>query len=203
MSTIGPEHVMASGALPPAFAPVIIDGEPYWDGGILSNTPLQYVLDSRGDNAMLVFQVDLFSARGAMPTDLSEVLARQKEIQYSSRTRFNTDTVAKIQNQRRATRELLMSLPQRTQTNATIEELKHLLRSPAADIVHLIYRGQAYEEESRDYEFSRASVEEHWQCGLRDMSDTLSHPGWLSVSGLDDGVTTYDLTRPSARPKKK
>jgi len=194
---IAPEHIMASGALPPAFAPVFIDGQAYWDGGIVSNTPLQYVLDSREGADLLVFQVDLFSARGPVPVDLPGVLSRQKDIQYSSRTRYTTDTAAKIQNTRQAARELLLNLPAQVRRDPGIEELQKLLITAPVDIVHLIYRQKTYEHESKDYEFSRASVLEHWQAGKRDMADTLEHPEWLHKSGLDDGVSMYDLTRPS------
>jgi NTE family protein len=193
---IGPEHVMASGALPPAFAPVMIDGQAYWDGGIVSNTPLQYVLDNRDGEGLLVLQVDLFSARGGMPTDLGTVLSRQKDIQYSSRTRYNTDMAAKVQNTRQAARDLLLALPERIQKESGIQELQKLLNTSPVDIVHLIFRQKPYEHESRDYEFSRASVLEHWQAGMRDMADTIKHPDWLRRAGLDDGVATYDLTRP-------
>ncbi|MGA2551443.1 MAG: patatin-like phospholipase family protein [Burkholderiaceae bacterium] len=193
---IGPEHIMASGALPPAFAPVLIDGQAYWDGGIVSNTPLQYVLDNRGGDDLLALQVDLFSARGPMPKDLGSVLSRQKDIQYSSRTRYNTDMAAKIQNTRQAARDLLMNLPPKVRNDPGVVELRKLLVTPRADIVHLIYRQKPYEHESRDYEFSRASVLEHWHAGMRDLKDTVTHPEWLRRTGLDDGVVTYDLTRP-------
>jgi NTE family protein len=194
--TIGPEHVMASGALPPAFPAVEIDDHFYWDGGIVSNTPLQYVLDARGKSDLLVLSVDLFSARGEMPTTLAAVMSRQKDIQYSSRTRYNTDMAAKVQNTRQAARDLLMALPAKIKSDPGIVELTGLLVTPPVDIVHLIYRQRAYEHESKDYEFSRASVLEHWQAGHADMGDTLTHPEWLSRSGLDDGVAMYDLNRP-------
>jgi NTE family protein len=194
---IGPEHIMASGALPPAFPPVTIDGEAYWDGGIVSNTPLQYVLDARGNDDLLAFSVDLFSARGELPVDLASVMARQKDIQYSSRTRYNTDTVAKIQNTRQAARDLLLALPPRIRSNPGIAELQKLLSTPKVDIVHLIYRQRAYEHGSKDFEFSRASVNEHWDAGACDIRDTLVHPEWLRRSGLDDGVTMFDLHRPA------
>jgi NTE family protein len=201
LHTIGPEHIMASGALPPAFPPVTIDGEAYWDGGIVSNTPLQYVLDAKGNDDLLALSVDLFSARGDLPTDMASVMARQKDIQYSSRTRYNTDTVAKIQNTRQAARDLLLALPARLRKNPGIAELQKLLSTPKVDIVHLIYRQRAYEHGSKDFEFSRASVDEHWAAGERDIGDTLSHPEWLRRSGLDDGVTMYDLHRPAtAKP---
>ncbi len=195
--TIGPEHVMASGALPPAFPPVEIDNQFYWDGGIVSNTPLQYVLDTRGESDLLVLSVDLFSARGDLPTTLQGVMARQKDIQYSSRTRYNTDMAAKVQNTRQAARDLLLALPARIRSDPGITELQRLLVTAPVDIVHLIYRQRAYEHESKDYEFSRASVLEHWGAGHRDMSDSVEHPDWLKHSGLDDGVNMYDLIRPT------
>src|ERR1700745_1866720 len=84
--TIAPEHVMASGALPPGFPPVEIEGELYWDGGLVSNPPPRWVLESEPHRDTLAFQVDLWSARGALPRTVAEVMTRQKEIQYSSRT---------------------------------------------------------------------------------------------------------------------
>jgi NTE family protein len=85
------DHVMASAALPPAFPPIEIEGEHFWDGGIVSNTPLSYVLGEGPKEDTLVFQVDLFGTRGEMPRDLPEVEQRRKDISYSSRTRLNTD----------------------------------------------------------------------------------------------------------------
>lgn len=196
--TITLEHILASGALPPAFPPVEIAGEFYWDGGILSNTPLQYVLDSRDSRGMLILQVDLFPARGELPTDLGEVLVRQKDIQYSSRTRYNTDMATKIQRARQTVRDLLRTLPEGVRGNPRVRELEEWLRMPPVDIVHLIYRQKAYEHESKDYDFSRASVLEHWRAGAADMRDSLNHPEWLAHSGLDEGVTVYDFLRPSA-----
>jgi NTE family protein len=84
--TIRPEHIIASGALPPGFPPVEVDGELYWDGGLVSNTPLQWVVEGETRQDTLAFQVDLWSSHGEMPKDMSDVLVRQKEIQYSSRT---------------------------------------------------------------------------------------------------------------------
>src|SRR3569623_1662415 len=168
---IGPERVMASGALPPAFGPVEIDGESYWDGGIVSNTPLQYVLDAREGQSILALQVDLFSARGAMPVNLAEVAQRQKDILYSSRTRYGSNMVAQVANQRQAVRDLLDSLPESLKKDPKVQELTQAMRTPTADIEHLIYRQKPYELESKDYEFSRSSEAEHWESGARDMQD--------------------------------
>ena len=195
---IGPEHVMASGALPPAFAPVMIDGEPYWDGGIVSNTPLQYVLDHRSPGRMLVAQVDLFSARGALPTNLAGVMARQKDIQYSSRTRFNTDQAAQVQRDHMALHKLIDELPARVRNRPDIRRLASTCHNSHVDIVHLIYRQSRYEQESKDYEFSRDTVLQHWQAGQRDMQHTVAHPDWLTKSNPEEGVTVYDLAHDKA-----
>ncbi|HXR57685.1 MAG TPA: patatin-like phospholipase family protein [Burkholderiales bacterium] len=194
---IGPEHIMASGAMPPAFAPVTIDGEAYWDGGIVSNTPLQYVLDMRGKDSLLVFQIDLFSARGKLPANLAGVQQRQKEILYSSRTRFNSNMAAEIVNERKVMHDVLAKLPKELQDSPAVRHLRESLSTAPTDIVHLIYRKAAYELESMDYEFSRASVLEHWQAGQCDMRDTTAHPEWLKSTGIDAGVTQFDLTRHS------
>jgi len=109
--TIGPEHVMASGALPPSLPAIEIEGEYYWDGGLVSNTPLQWVLESEPRCDTLAFQVDLWSARGAFPRNMTEVTTRQKEIQYSSRTRANTDYIKRVECARGAVANLVQKLP--------------------------------------------------------------------------------------------
>ncbi len=196
-TTIRPEHIMASGALPPGFPPVHIDGDDYWDGGIVSNTPLQYVLDEHvRSRRLLVLQVDLFSARGAMPRTLGDVAARQKDIQYSSRTRMNTDALAANVNLQQALAALLERLPAHLRREPDVAALCAHLRSEPIDIVHLIYRHKPYELDSKDYEFSRITVDEHWESGARDMGITLQHPEWLRPTAQAGGVTTYDLSEP-------
>ncbi|SCK57700.1 NTE family protein [Variovorax sp. HW608] len=197
---IGPEHIMASGALPPGFAPVHIDGEDYWDGGIVSNTPLQYVLDAHPrSEPLMVLQVDLFSAHGIMPRTLAETLERQKDITYSSRTRMNTDALASNMNLQQALADLLTKLPPGLRDDPSVTSVCAALSHKPIEIVHLIYRDKPYELESKDYEFSRASVDEHWDAGLRDIRNTLDHPDWLVSASQTNGVTTFDLTEPNAR----
>jgi len=192
---IGPEHIMASGALPPAFPPMLIDGEYYWDGGIVSNTPLQYVLDNRGYKKTLVAQVDLFPARGALPLNMAAVQSRQKDIMYSSRTRFNTDKAAELQRAKQALQNVIAKLPARMRNDPDVKFLAESNRAAHVDIVHLIYRQSQFELESKDYEFSRLAVNEHWAAGRRDMQRTIEHPEWLTRSNLEEGVVLYDLTR--------
>ncbi|MBJ2159264.1 patatin-like phospholipase family protein [Variovorax sp. IB41] len=191
---IGPEHIMASGALPPGFAPVHIDGDDYWDGGIVSNTPLQYVLDlhPRSD-PLVVLQVDLFNARGEMPRTMAGVMERQKDITYSSRTRMNTDALAANMNLQQAIADLITKLPANLRKDASVLAVQSQLTHEPIDIFHLIYRDKPYELESKDYEFSRAAVEEHWESGARDMRVTLAHPETLRADATVNGVTTFDL----------
>src|SRR5258707_14353238 len=120
---IGPEHIMASGALPPGFPSIEIEGEHFWDGGIASNTPLDYVLDEEVKTDLLIFQVDLFSARGPLPVSLLEAAEREKDIRYSSRTRMNTDKNRQIHNARKALRELLGKLPDGLRNEPSVEIL--------------------------------------------------------------------------------
>ncbi|QRF60714.1 patatin-like phospholipase family protein [Variovorax paradoxus] len=191
---IGPEHIMASGALPPGFAPVHIDGDDFWDGGIVSNTPLQYVLDLHPrSEPLVVLQVDLFNARGEMPRTLSGVMERQKDITYSSRTRMNTDALAANMNLQQAIADLIEKLPPHLRRDPAVEAVQAELTHHPIDIFHLIYRDKPYELESKDYEFSRAAVEEHWESGARDMRRVLAHPETLRSDAAVNGVTTFDL----------
>ncbi|MBA2675116.1 MAG: patatin-like phospholipase family protein [Ramlibacter sp.] len=196
LQTIQVEHILASCALPPGFAPVTVAGESYWDGGIVSNTPLQYVLDSHPrSQRLVVLQVDLFSARGPLPTTLSEVAERQKDITYSSRTRMNTDALAANVNLQQALADLISKLPPRLRNAPSVAALQAQMTYAPIDIVHLIYRDKAYEPDSKDYEFSRATVLEHWDAGARDVQSVLDHPAWLKGES-SCGITTFDLIEP-------
>jgi NTE family protein len=165
---IRPEHVIASGSLPPGFPPTEIEGEHYWDGGLVSNTPLQWVLDSRPRKDTLAFQVDLWCARGEFPRDLLEAETRQKEIRYSSRTRMITDVFKKQQILRRATTKLLAEMPKNLMQTAEAEMLALEADDKVYNLIQLIYRSKNYEGSSKDYEFSRRTMEEHWQSGYDD-----------------------------------
>jgi NTE family protein len=192
---IGPEHVMASAALPPGFPPVEVDGEFYWDGGVVSNTPLQYVLDFEPRMDTLAFQLDLWSARGPMPNDLGEVYERQKDISYSSRTRYNTDQVARMQKLRCAIDLLLSKVPDGLATEPEFAVLNQYRSRAVMNIVHLIYRGKDDQTFSKDYEFSRISMREHWQAGYEDTVETLAHPDWLAPPPHSMGVRIHDIHR--------
>ncbi len=201
---IDARHIMASGALPPGFAPVEIDGEYYWDGGLVSNTPLQYVLDQPVKDRRVIFQVDLFAATGAMPTTLAEVTEREKDIRFSSRTRLNTTNELDRQVIAQAAQRLMGKLPPELRDDPDMLALTRVRGAGEVEVVHLIYRSKHYESQSKDYEFSRISVQEHWDCGRADMAHTLGNPHWIDRPPGALGVHVFDLTsdRPSSTRAK-
>lgn len=201
--SIGPEHIMASGALPPGFPSVMIEGEHYWDGGIASNTPLDYVLDAEVDRDMLIFQVDLFSARGDLPTSLLEAAEREKDIRYSSRTRMNTDKNKQLHNARRAVRDLIGKLPDYLKNDPSVEFLAKVSRESTVTVVHLIYRSKNYESSSKDYDFSHVAMVEHWEAGVRDVHLSMRHKDWLERPQSGETMVTYDLTGDVTAPPVK
>jgi NTE family protein len=191
---IGPEHIMASGALPPGFPSIEIDGEHFWDGGIASNTPLDYVLDEETVRDLLIFQVDLFSARGPLPETLLEAAEREKDIRYSSRTRMNTDKNKQAHNTRMALCELIAKLPDQLKNDPSVEALRAAVRENTVTVVHLIYRSKNHESSSKDYDFSHVGMVEHWSAGVRDVHLSMRHKEWLERPQAGEAMVTYDLT---------
>jgi NTE family protein len=192
---IGPEHVLASAALPPGLPPVIVDGEPYWDGGLVSNTPLWYVLDDSPRMSALILQVDLFSAQGEMPENLDQVLERAKDIQYSSKTRFNTMRVRELEDLRLALHRVLGRLPRRLQNDPDVKRLAQACNVGQITITHLINRRYAHSASFKDYEFSRATMLELWTSGREDVRTTISRPEMLKATEQGQRMRVYDLTR--------
>jgi NTE family protein len=193
---IDARHIMASGALPPGFPAVEIDGRHYWDGGIVSNTPLSHVLDHQSGD-MLVFQVDLFPAEGPLPRQLTDVYSRQKDIQYSSRTRQVTDQYLRLRQEHKAIRAVLNRLPADVCGDPDVQRVRALLEDGAVNIVHLIYRSRAWESGARDFEFSRPTMLDHWKQG-RDAVEGVMHKGDLIASNILDGRSAaFDLDRPN------
>jgi NTE family protein len=190
---IRPEHVMASGSLPPGFPATEIEGEHYWDGGLVSNTPLEWVLDSKPRLDTLAFQIDLWSARGEFPRDLLESELRQKDIRFSSRTRAATDQFKKKQIIRLATAKLLEKIPDDLRQTPEAQLLASEADEKVYNLIQLIYHARNYEGSSKDYEFSRLTMEEHWKSGYNDAIHTLRHPEVLERPGGLDGVLTFDL----------
>jgi NTE family protein len=187
------EHVIASGSLPPGFPATKIGDQYFWDGGLISNTPLQWVLDSRPRRDTLAFQIDLWNARGMLPRDMTGVEVRQKEIVYSSRTRAATDQYQYMQKLRIAVANVLKHLPAEFQDSDDAKLLAAEADDKVCNIVHLIYRSQAYEGIAKDFEFSRRTMEEHWKSGYSNARQTLANPKVLQLPDRLDGVCTFDI----------
>ncbi|PAY09647.1 hypothetical protein CK489_03410 [Bradyrhizobium sp. UFLA03-84] len=192
---LGPKHFMASGALPPGFPSIEIEGEHYWDGGVVWNTPLSRVLSSEPRDT-LTFQVDLWSARGRVPHDMMEVSSRQKDIQYSSRTRAITDQALRMQKMRQALQRTIERLPESAKADPEIRAIAEMARHRSCNIIHLIYQSKVYEGQSKDYEFGLNAMRAHWQSGLEDIRRTLCDPRRLDLPAPELGIITHDIHRP-------
>lgn len=190
---IRPEHIMASAALPPGFPPVEIDGEHYWDGGLVSNTPLQYVLDYVPRRSRLIFQVDLFHTRGPLPTSLETVSEREKDIRYSSRTRTVTEMHRLIHDVRHNINELWDKLPEDLRKTREARWLYEFGCVTTMDIVQLIYRPDTIQGSSKDYEFSSETMLARWAAGLADARRTLLASPWLAAMPEGVGARTFDV----------
>ena len=195
---IDARHVMASGALPPGLPPIEIDGKYWWDGGLVSNTPLSHVLDSQTAD-MLIFQVDLFAAANAMPKTLMDVMARAKEIQFSSRTRQISDQMLKLRKERQTVRALLAKLPAELRKDPDALALAEAAREYSVNLVQLVYRANAWEGGSRDYEFSARTKNEHIAAGRAAVAETITHSGLLARNIIDGKTAAFDLSTTASR----
>jgi NTE family protein len=191
--TIRPEHVMASGALPPGFPAIEIDGEFYWDGGLVSNTPLRYILETLPRHSTLAFQVDVFAAQGEVPSCLDAVSEREKDIRYSSRTRMGVETFRYAHNLRRNIAKLLAKLPNTLKNEPEVEFLNRAACQTTMDIVELIYCPTATQGPSKDYEFLHATMLRRWNQGLSDARASIASAPWLEPAPPEVAVRTFDV----------
>ncbi|RKP50580.1 DUF3734 domain-containing protein [Trinickia fusca] len=190
-----PEHFIASGSLPPGFPATEIDGEFYWDGGLMSNTPLSEVIQSTPRRDTLAFQVDLWSARGAVPNTIPDVQSRVKDIQYSSRTRFVTDMMQHSQRFRHVLREVLARVAPEHRDDPWCKLAEELASSHRYNIFQLVYRDKEFEGNYKDYQFGVSTMRVHWQSGLNDIRLSLAQPSWLDMPDNDAGFVTHDIYR--------
>lgn len=197
---IRPEHVMASAALPPAFPAIEFGGEFYWDGGLVSNTPLQYVLSYYPRRSRLAFQVDVFPSRGQLPKTLEQVSEREKEIRYSSRTRMGTDSFRAMHDIRHNLEKLLEKLPDNLKNEPEVKFLRGIACVTTMDIVQLVYWPDEIQGWYKDYEFSRRTMRERWAKGRSDTQLTLAASPWLEPAPPEVGARTFDVTRDLYQP---
>ncbi len=191
---IDARHIMASGALPPGLPPVEIDGCWYWDGGLVSNTPLTHVLD-RQEAEMLVFQVDLFPAENELPRTIMDVMSREKEIRFSSRTRAISDERLRLRKARETVRALLDKLPEHVAEEPEVQAVRALVTEYPVNVLQLIYRAKLWEGGSRDFEFSARTMHEHWEAGRTAVAETMANSRLVAQNILDGKTAAFDLTQ--------
>ncbi|RJG04457.1 patatin-like phospholipase family protein [Noviherbaspirillum sedimenti] len=189
---IGPEHILASGALPPGFAPVRIDGELYWDGGLFSNTPLETVLDDAPRVDTLCFMVDLWSAAGDEPTTIDEVATRQKDVTFASRSKNHIEHYLELHKLRSLVRKLHGELPEACQKR-TAYAMEAVGSDSTIHIVRLAYSGRDWHMASKDVNFSRGSIRWRWEQGYQDAMQAIHHRSWTSFVPAETGIVLHEV----------
>lgn len=197
---IEPDHVRASGSLPPAFPPVRIDGQLYWDGGLYSNTPLESVLGATAEGDVLCFMVDLWSARGPEPYTLDQVHTRQKDVTYASRSTRHIADYAKMHRLQYKLRELYARLPPEQRTVDDERDLAALGCESTLHIVRLPYSGRDWHMAAKDINFSKGSIDWRWDQGYADGMRAVGDAAWLRHIEEDTAVVVHEL--PSDRDRR-
>lgn len=192
---VGIDHILASGAIPPSFPPVRIDGELYWDGGIHSNTPFEAVINDLPRTNTLCFMVDLWSPENVEPETLDQVQSRQKEVMYSSRSRRHIEAYGETHNLRRKLKAMYNLLPAELRNDPEIQSLAESCCDKTMHIVRLQYPGHDWKTSSKDINFSRGSIEWRWQRGYDDAARILQQAPWLNPSPPHQGIVLHELTR--------
>ena len=175
-----PEHVMASGSMPPGFPGIRIEGDLFWDGGCVSNTPLEgiYTLEPKVDT--LCFMIDLFCPKGKEPENMDDVELRAKDILYTSRTSHHIEHVAHKHNLSKALAHLLKEIPKNLKDDVFIKHISDFIHDIKFDIVHIVYDGAVLSEiKSKDCEFSKASIVHRSEHGYSDLQEALKQSPWI------------------------
>ncbi|MES2019259.1 MAG: patatin-like phospholipase family protein [Pseudomonadota bacterium] len=194
------EHVRASGSLPPAFPPVRIGSELYWDGGLYSNTPLESVLAELPSGDTLCFMVDLWSAVGPEPATMDEVSTRQKDVTFASRSQRHIDDYIQTHTMQSKLRQLYARLPAGSRTGQDEADLAALGCDATLHIVRLPYAGRDWHMAAKDVNFSKGSIDWRWDQGYRDALRALNHAGWLQHVAADTAVVVHELPPAPMRP---
>ncbi len=187
------DHVMASGALPPAFPAVQIDGDLYWDGGILSNTPLEAIFDDHPRHDALIFSVNMWNPAGPAPATIRDVLTRQKDIQFASRSQNQVMRQAQIHKLRHVINELMEHVPEAEKASAIVRELAGYGCVTKMHIVSLQAPMLDREDHLKDIDFSGASIHQRWEAGYEQTRTALSLAPWDAPSNPLEGVILHQL----------
>jgi NTE family protein len=189
---IGAKHIMASGALPPAFPAVRIDGELYWDGGILSNTPAEIVFDDYPRRNSLIFAVHLWNPNGPEPESIAEVMHREKDVQYSSRVANHIDRQMQTHHLRHIIKQLASKVPEPARSSAEVKELASWGCATQMHIVRLLAPSLSNEDQTKDVDFSPWRIKERWDAGLNDMRSAIAKAPWTGQFDTLQGVVLHE-----------
>lgn len=200
VDTIDARHILASGALPPGLPPVEIDGVWYWDGGLVSNTPLEHVVHTVHED-MLVFQVDLFPARGPRPHDMQEAWSREKDIRFSSRTRRISDGLIRRRKEHVLVDKMLKALPDSAANLPEVKAVQNMVNTTALNVVQLIHQPPSWQTGARDFEFSRSSMEVNWALGHAAVEEAMKDGHLLAESIAEGRSDSFVLQSEALRPK--
>ena len=188
---LGVDHVMASGALPPAFGAIRIDGELYWDGGIYSNTPIEAVLDDRPRRDALIFAVNVWHQAGPEPESISDVMSRQKDIQFASRADSHIARQKQIHRLRHVIRELHKQIPAGKQAEAKVKELSAWGCGTTMHVAHLVAPRLDGEDSTKDIDFTPGGVRARREAGYTDTLRMIERAPWEQVADPIEGVIEH------------
>ena len=185
-------HIMASGALPPAFPAVRIDGELYWDGGILSNTPVEVVFDDNPRNSSLVFAVHIWNPHGPEPRSIWEVMNRQKDLQYSSRSMAQIKRQRQLHRMRHIIAELGSMVPASMANDKAVREMKGYGCTTTMHVVRLLAPALEFEDHSKDIDFSPEGIRQRREAGYRHTMETLEQAPWRGTFNPLEGFILHE-----------
>ena len=191
---LGLDHVMASSALPPAFPAIGVDGEEYWDGGVYSNTPMEIVFDDNPRRSSVIFDVNVWQPTGPEPGSLWQVMGRQKDIQYASRSDSHIQRQKQIHRLRHVVRELSKNLPAESQDRPECRELASWGCNTIMHVVRLLAPALDSEDFLKDIDFSAAGIQARWQAGLADARRMLEREPWNEPADPMEGVIVHELS---------
>jgi NTE family protein len=199
--TLTIRHIMASGALPPSFPAIRIDGELYWDGGILSNTPVEAVFDDAPRRSGIVFAVHLWRPHGDEPTTIWDVANREKDMQYASRAASHIQRQRQIHRLRHIISTLAEKLPADVAADPAMKELKAYGCRTKMHVVRLLAPRLKNEDHTKDVDFSPGGIQKRWQAGLDDMRATLAAQPWNAPNDPLEGFVLHEVTKPEGAPE--
>jgi NTE family protein len=188
-------HVMASGALPPAFPAIAIDGEYWWDGGVYSNTPIEVVLDDVPRRNSLIFSVNVWQPSGNHPTTIQQVMARHKDIQFASRSKSHVARQAQLHRLRHVVRELSKRLPPEHQADPVVQDLAEYGCGTQMHLIQFLVPRLDGEDNTKDIDFSRAGIDQRWRAGFEHASKVLREKPWEAPVDPLAGIVIHEPVR--------